>query len=100
MRKGLYAKGEGRYGVKDINMFNMALLSKWKWRLGSEKYDLWKEELESKYESWRMLDSRGLWKRSLNDGRILKKLSGKMYNGQWFRENIRWKMGNDSKINF
>ena len=23
-----------------------------------------------------------------------------MYNGQWFRENIRWKMGNDSKINF
>jgi len=51
MGKGLYVKGEGRYGVKDINFFNMTLLSKWKSRLGFEKFGLWKEVLESKYGS-------------------------------------------------
>jgi len=38
-------KEEGGLGIKDINMFNTTLLSKWKWRLG-KKIGLWKDILE------------------------------------------------------
>ena len=42
-------KEEGGLGVKDIRMFNCALLAKWKWRLLSEEKGIWKEILVSKY---------------------------------------------------
>ena len=41
----------GEIGIKDIELFNKALLAKWKWRLGKEQNGLWKEILESKYRS-------------------------------------------------
>ena len=49
-------KEEGGLGIKDLRMFNMALLGKWKWRLGRDEPGLWKEVLLSKYGSWRALD--------------------------------------------
>ena len=49
-------KSEGGVEIKDVNLFNMALLGKWKWRLGCEKSGLWKQVLESKYGSWRGLN--------------------------------------------
>lgn len=36
-------------GIKDIRMFNATLLTKWKWRLLSEKKGMWKYILISKY---------------------------------------------------
>jgi len=62
MEKCLLAKERGSYEVKDINTFHITLLGKWKCRLGTEKSDLWKDVLESKYGSWRMLDSREVTK--------------------------------------
>jgi len=32
-----------------LRRFNVTLLRKWIWRLGSEKMGLWKEVLDSKY---------------------------------------------------
>ena len=45
----------GGLGVKDIRLFNYALLEKWIWRLKTDKSVLWKEILDSKYGGWRSL---------------------------------------------
>jgi len=45
-------------GVQDLDKFNIALLGKWKWRLGKEEPGLWKDIMLSKYESWRKLDDK------------------------------------------
>jgi len=39
-------------GVKDIKLFNEALLAKWKWKMATESNGLWKQVLESKYKNW------------------------------------------------
>lgn len=44
------SKDEGGLGVKDIRQFNIILLSKWIWKLGTKKEGQWKEVLESKYD--------------------------------------------------
>jgi len=49
------SKEEGGLGVKDLKCFNMALLGKWRWRLGKDHTGIWKDILESKYGSWRTL---------------------------------------------
>ena len=45
----------GGLGVINIKLFNVALLGKWIWRIGSSKGGLWKKVLESKYGGWRSL---------------------------------------------
>jgi len=44
---------EGGLGVKDIDKFNATLLAKGKWRFGVEKASVWRDILESRYDSWR-----------------------------------------------
>jgi len=70
-------KEDGGLGVKDLNLFNMALLGKWKWRLGKEDPRLWKEILDSKYGSWRALDEAKGSKLESWWWRDIKKLCGK-----------------------
>jgi len=45
----------GGLGIIDLRTFNLALLGKWIWRLGSNKGGLWKEVIVSKYGGWRSL---------------------------------------------
>nr|KYP42290.1 hypothetical protein KK1_036332 [Cajanus cajan] len=45
-------KTHGGLGVKDISLFNNALLSKWKWNLFHQKNCLWWKVLNSKYRGW------------------------------------------------
>jgi len=44
-------KDMGGLGVRDINKFNEAQIAKWKWRFGVEKVGVWKDVLESRYET-------------------------------------------------
>jgi len=39
--------------IRDIHIFIIALLAKWKWRLGSEKVGEWKNVFEFRYGDWR-----------------------------------------------
>jgi len=49
------SKDEGWLGIRDIETLNCALLTKWKWRLGTNMQGLWLEVLEFKYGSRRNL---------------------------------------------
>jgi len=42
-------------GIIDLRIFNLTLLGKWIWRLGSDNGGLWKEIIDSKYGGWRSL---------------------------------------------
>ena len=42
-------KEQGRLGIKDMKLFNMTLLAKWKWRLRNNEKGLWKQRIHSKY---------------------------------------------------
>jgi len=49
----------GGLGIIDPKLFNLAMLGKWIWRLGSVEVGLWKEVLFSKYGGWRFLGEEG-----------------------------------------
>ena len=42
-------KVEGGFRVKDITSFNITILGKWNWGLGTKENDLWKEIIVSKH---------------------------------------------------
>ncbi len=61
----------GGLGVKNLTLFNKALLGKWLWRFGVEKHHLWRRVIVAKYGmewgGWRSKPCRGthgcgLWK--------------------------------------
>ena len=47
------SREKGGLGIKDIRLFNDALLGKWIWRIQS--VEMWKEIIESKYDDWKEL---------------------------------------------
>jgi hypothetical protein len=42
-------KENGGLGIRDLRIFNIALLEKWWWRIRNEKESLWHKVLERKY---------------------------------------------------
>ena len=76
----------------DIRRFNIALIGKWIWRLGSEKQGLWTEVVDSKYGGWRDLQRQrknrldSLWWRDLKDVWALEIWKDN------FEDNILWGM--------
>jgi len=42
-------KEEGGLGIKNVEEFNLALLSKWKWRIITEENAIWYELLKHRY---------------------------------------------------
>ena len=65
-------KEKGGLGIRKIDLLNKALLSKWIWRLASEKDNLWKKVIGVKYGQegfgWRTKEAHGtfgvgVWKR-------------------------------------
>ncbi|CAK8577625.1 unnamed protein product [Lathyrus sativus] len=45
------SKEDGGLGVKRIEEFNLALLTKWKWRIFEYHKSLWKDTLKARYGS-------------------------------------------------
>jgi len=48
-RKVCHPKIKGGLGVKNVKLFNLSLLAKWKWRLISNDQSLWKRLFMDKY---------------------------------------------------
>jgi len=90
----------GGLGVKDVEKFNKALLGKWKWRSGLEEEGLWIDIVNSKYGSWKSLDSIDSKKCESRWWRDLRSISGNSEGGQWFNKNLIWSVGSGSKIYF
>ena len=93
------AKEEGGLGVKDIRMFNYALLAKWNWRMLSEEKGKWKEILTSKYYTGGVRNevsgnySSWWWKdlsRACSDGEC----------DGWFQKSVVWNVGASDKVRF
>jgi hypothetical protein len=74
----------GGLGVKNLSLFNKALLGKWLWRFGAEESHLWRRVIAAKYgEEWGGWQSKpyrgshgcGLWKSiSLGWGTLLEQI--------------------------
>ncbi|CAK8573188.1 unnamed protein product [Lathyrus sativus] len=59
-------KTHGGIGIKNIGVFNIALLPKWLWRFIKEPSALWKTFLEARYDS---LKSKVMLKKELRDSK-------------------------------
>jgi len=56
------SKKEGGLGIRRIDLFNKALLAKWLWKMETPETGLWREVIESKYGSRRLIKSSRRWK--------------------------------------
>jgi len=56
----------GGLGVKDILVFNVVLIVKWKWRLGAKNGGGWRGLIESGYGDWRDMENSMTNRRSSN----------------------------------
>ena len=68
--------------------------------MGTDKDDLWKEILQSKYKSWRTLKNLTENKHESWWQRDLRKVGGKGQNENQFDNNISWSRGRGNKILF
>jgi len=87
-------------GIREIRNFNIALLAKWKWRLGMEDKGLWREVLESKYGSWRNLNEIVIPKSASRWWKDIHKVCGSSTQGAWFENCKNWVIGKGDKVLF
>jgi hypothetical protein len=96
-------KAKGGLGVKNLEMFNLALLSKWKWRLLTDADSLWSDLLSYRYGHFPTLLLGGgsnhhstqhsiWWKDIINNGIGLSE--------DWFRSNVSCCVGDGRNIGF
>jgi len=90
----------GGLGIVELKLFNLALLGKWIWRLGSDKGGIWKEILVSKYGGWRSLRKDGKSNKCSLWWKNLKKVWASKEWGSSFEEGVKWKVGDGKDISF
>jgi len=93
------SREDGGLGLRDIRMFNSALLAKWRWRLTVEEKGRWKDLLVSKYgSSSEIVHSpvkiQSWWWRDLH------KVCGEGEGDRWFLKEVGWKTGCGDKVMF
>ncbi|GAU37021.1 hypothetical protein TSUD_207270 [Trifolium subterraneum] len=93
----------GGLGVKNLKLFNIALLSKWKWRCVNDSEAVWKEVLRHRYGHLSSFILNGVpissnfktsiwWKDMVN--------IGETFGYDWFQSNTRIIVGNGNNIAF
>ncbi len=90
----------GGLGIIDPKLFNLALLGKWIWRLGSVEVGLWKEVLLSKYGGWRSLGAEGTDRSCSLWWKDLKEVWSAEGWGRSFEDSFDWKVGVGKDIYF
>jgi len=99
--KNIYKQKEvGGLGLRDIHNFNVALLAKWKWRLGTEDNGLWKQVLESKYGSWKNLNDPITLRFASRWWKDIHKVCGSTTRGLWFDNSVQWVVGEGKIVKF
>lgn len=84
------------FGIKDISLFNNALLAKWKWRMMSGHGGLWYHVIKSKYGGWQNLVRRGggqkafVWWKGFFSAVMVWRRCGVYEEKGWFDSNIVW----------
>ncbi|GAU24019.1 hypothetical protein TSUD_328220 [Trifolium subterraneum] len=96
-------KEKGGLGVKNLELFNLALLSKWKWRFLNHDNAIWADLLRYRYGHLPSLLLSGLditpiahsslwWRDIICPGRGM--------SDSWFKSNISCRVGNGNNIGF
>jgi len=83
-------KEMGGLGVRDISKFIEVLIAKWKWRFGVEKKGVWKDLLESRYDTWRDMKSDRENLKQSSWWKDLCKICDVRNQINWFDNNINW----------
>jgi len=83
-----------------LKVFNIALLGKWIWPLGSDNGSLWKDVIESKYEGWRSLREQRSPSKVSHWWKYLKEVWALESWGRRFEDRFMWKIGNGKSISF
>ena len=87
-------------GIRDIQNFNTTLLAKWKWGLGTKDNGLWKQVIESKYESWRNLNDPNISRFASRWWKDINKVCESTTQGPWFDKSFEWVVGEGRKVKF
>jgi hypothetical protein len=89
------SKASGGLGVRNLVMFNKALMGKWLWRYAMERDALWRKVVDVKYGSMRVV---GVLRRL---GVLMGLACGKVLGGDgMLLQLVRYEIGNGSKVLF
>ena len=92
-------KSQGGLGIKDLSLFNEALLGKWGWQLANDHNQPWSRILTSKYGGWKELISGGRRNNSSQWWQDLKIIFQQQHNN-CLSDNFKWRVGTGSNIRF
>nr|KYP44579.1 Putative ribonuclease H protein At1g65750 family [Cajanus cajan] len=94
-------KESGGLGVRDLEIFNISLLGKWKWRMVNEPNALWVKVLEARYGEVSLVSDTIVRGGSSWWNNIIKaSKSGKREKREWFQEGIRRIIGDRKETYF
>ncbi|XP_028184688.1 uncharacterized protein LOC114371443 [Glycine soja] len=92
-------KNKGGLGIKDLSLFNAALLGKWGWQLANNQDQPWSRILISKYGGWKELICGGRRNFTSQWWQDLKSIFQQHHN-ECLTDNLKWRVGRGSSINF
>lgn len=86
----------GGLGIRNIELFNLALLGKWRWRMLDDERSVWFELLHKLYGDCGILSTKQFstwWDVMLLDSSV-------NYALRWFHDCVKCKIGNGNKLRF
>jgi hypothetical protein len=96
-------KNKGGLGVRDVRVVNISLLAKWRWRLLTNDFAVWKEVIKGKYGDSAVgrtviVEECIPWYASLWWKDVCS--IGTNLNNNWFAQNVVKKLGNGTNTSF